>query len=180
MARPGTARGPMAQFQKAIMGDIRESDPTITAAVDAIMPIVGDRGSVLLWQDIEFACGCARYSGSWNTIIRKLRKRLIEERMQATWPERCVGLRLLTHAETVAVIPRKRQKRMFRQAGKAIKELETADPSQLNMTERRLLLSQMDRLVAERKQLRSAQKELLEASCTIPRRTAPHQIGGVE
>lgn len=147
-----------------------DPDPTITAAVDAVMKIVGERGSVLTWEAIEKASGCERYGMSWGTVVKKLRKRLLDERQQATWAEVSVGLRLLTHKETVTEIPKRRQKKMFRQAGRAIREMETADPSKLNMGERRLLASQMDRLRSERQTLRAAQKELLEASSSLPRR----------
>jgi len=147
-----------------------EADPTITAAVEAVMKSVGERGSVLQWSTIEAASGCEYGTDSWWTIVNKVRKRLRDEYMQATWPERTVGLRLLTHSETATLIPRMRQRKMFRQAGRALKEMQTADPAKLNMTERRLLASQMDRLTAERKSLRAAQKELLQASPTLPRR----------
>jgi len=147
-----------------------EADPTITAAVDAVMAIVGERGSVLHWSAIETASGCEYDSQSWWTIVNKVRRRLRDERLQATWSERSIGLRLLTHSETATLIPKMRQRKMYRQAGRALKEMQTADPSQLSMTERRLLASQLDRLTAERKSLRAAQKELLQASETLPRR----------
>lgn len=147
-----------------------QADPVITAAVDAVMKIVGIRGSILKWEEIEDASGCQRYTGSWTTIVRNVRKRLRVERMQATWPETSVGLRLLTHQETAVEIPQKRQRKMFRQAGRALQEMETADPSKLNMTERRLLASQIERLKAERKSLRAAQKELMASRETLPMR----------
>lgn len=167
MARVPTERKDFMNTRKAF-----ESDPTITAAVEAVMKIVGERGSVLQWAAIENASGCTYNDKTWWTIVNKVRKRLRLERMQATWPERGVGLRLLTHKETATEIPKLRQRKMFRQAGRALKEMQTADPNKLNMTERRLLASQMDRLTAERKSLRAAQKELLEASKTLPRRSA--------
>lgn len=147
-----------------------EADPTITAAVDAVLAVVGERGTVLPWSAIEAASGCDYNSTSWWTIVNKVRKRLRDERFQATWSERSIGLRLLTHSETATLIPKMRQRKMYRQAGRALKEMNTADPSQLSMTERRLLASQLDRLTAERKNLRAAQKELLQASQTLPRR----------
>lgn len=147
-----------------------EADPTITAAVEAVLAVVGERGSVLLHADIARASGCDPYTGSWATIVKKVRKRLETERLQPTWPETGIGYRLLTHQEAVMIIPQKRQQRMYWQAGRALKEMQTADPSQLSMTERRLLASQLDRLAMERKNLRAAQKELLQASQTLPRR----------
>lgn len=165
-AWPGKARSPMED----VMATKFDEKPEITAAIDAVWKIIPERGSVLRWSAIEHASGCIRYEGSWSTIVKKIRKRLRQERMQATWPETGIGLRLLTEKETVTLIPKERQKRMFRQAGRAIKEMETADPGKLNMTERRILASQLDRLRAERKSLRAAQRELLEASQTIPRR----------
>lgn len=147
-----------------------EKKDEITAAVEAVWKIIPNRGQVLRWSQIEKASGCVRYQGSWATIVKKIRKRLRIERMQATWPETGIGLRLLTEKETVTLIPKERQKRMFRQAGRAIKDMETADPGKLSMTDRRILASQLDRLKQERKNLRAAQKELLEASETIPRR----------
>jgi len=147
-----------------------QPDPVITEAVEAVLKIVPPRGSILTWQQIQTASGIEYETGSWWTVVNKVRRRLRDEHMQATWSERGVGLRLLTHKETATEIPRLRQKRMFRQAGKALKEMATADPSKLNMTERRLLASQIDRLRAERKQLRTAQRELLEATATLPRR----------
>lgn len=147
-----------------------KADPVITAAVDAVMKIVGERGSILKWVDIENATNIERYTGSWSSVVNKVRKRLIREKMQATWPERDVGLRLLTHQETATQIPQLRQRKMFRQAGRALREMGTADPSKLSLNERRLLASQMDRLIKERKSLRSAQKEILQATQTLPRR----------
>lgn len=146
------------------------ADPTITLAVEAVMKIVGERGTILRWSDIEHVTGCTRYTGSWSTIVNKVRRRLRKERMQATWAEREVGLRLLTHKETAVEIPQKRQRRMFRQAGRALQEMATVDTAGLNMTERRLLISQIDRLKSERKSLRAAQKELFEATQTLPSR----------
>lgn len=166
---------------KMKIGKPFDADPMITSAVEAVMKVIGERGSVLLWSTIESATGCERNVGSWWTIVNKVRRRLRDERMQATWPERDVGLRLLTHKETATEIPKLRQRKMFRQAGRALKEMETADPNKLNMTDRRLLASQIERLMAERRSLRAAQKELLEATQTLPRRTggASHSVQGI-
>lgn len=150
-----------------------EPDSAITAAVDAVMKIVGNRGSVLRWEQIEEAANCERYTGSWQSIVRKVRRRLRTERMQATWPENGVGLRLLTHKETAIEIPRLRQKKMFRQSTRQLQEMKTVDVSKLSMGERKLLASQLDRLISERRSLRSAQKEILSTYETLPRRPLP-------
>lgn len=146
-----------------------EKNPAITSAVESVMAIVGSRGSILLWTEIERASETTRYQGSWSTIVKKVRERLRKERMQVTWSEKGVGLRLLTHEETVTLVPNARQKRMFRQAGRALKELATIPISSLSMTQRRLHASQIERLTAERKALRAARRELMQASKTLPR-----------
>jgi hypothetical protein len=148
--------------------DYFKSDPEITEAVDAVMKIVGNRGSVLPWEQIEQAAKCERYTGSWSSIVKKVRKRLMTERMQATWPETNVGLRLLTHKETAIEIPARRQKKMFGQSSRQLQEMDTVDATKLSMGERRLLASQRDRLIAERRALRSARKEILSSFETLP------------
>lgn len=146
-----------------------DEQQAITDLVELVLGVVGDRGSILRWDEIESTTGMTRYVAPWSTVLKKVRKRLLRDRNQAVWPETNVGLRLLTESETVRICPEKRQRRMYRQAGKAIQELASADPSKLSTRERILQESQIQNLEAERKKIRASVKEVVKSSESLPR-----------
>lgn len=149
-----------------------EPDVFITKSVELLMNTHIQRGSVFHWGEIEKTIKLTKYTGSWGTIISKYRKRLLQERCQVTWAEVGVGIRFLTHSESLTTPSDKRQMKMFRQAGKAIQEIASVGQSNISLAERRLQASQIERLVAERKALRASRKEILQTTQTLPRRNA--------
>lgn len=139
-----------------------EAKEKITKAVDALMELAASvqRGEVLLWTDIEQATGIARYTECWSTVVVKFRKRLLRERCIAVLPVTGSGLEFLTQQDQVRRIAEYRQRRMFRQSTRAVREIGAADPAQLCLHNRRLRLAQLERLKHERKHIRASVKEI--------------------
>lgn len=134
---------------------MKESKKSITEAVERLwfMSLESERGSTIRWETIEVAARMERYTQSWGTVVAKWRRRLLREREIATLAEVQVGIRLLTKEQTVHEIPALRQRRMRRQASRAIRELRSVDGDGLSVRDRLMLTVQTRHLEKERLQL---------------------------
>jgi hypothetical protein len=146
-------------------------------AVDALYSASADlvRGDVLQWAVVESTTGLTRESHRLWHVVRRFRKRLRKERGIACRPITNVGLRLLTESEQVRRCSEDRHRKMFRQSTIAMREIEAVVGENLSLVDRRLRLFSMDRLREERKQIRSAVKQIatVRKSETMPLRKSP-------
>lgn len=151
---------------------LKEENDLIRSAVDALLHLASQyhRGQVMPYDRIEAAGGVDRKHESWNTVVKKFRRRLLKEREIALRPVVNIGYELLTHRDQVRRCSSDRQRRMFRQAQKAIAEVGSVPSDSLGDHDRRLQMAQMDRLRNERKELRRSLREVenVKKSETIP------------
>jgi hypothetical protein len=151
---------------------IKQTDPEITKAVVSVLAIVGGQGTILTYDDLEAAIGLDRNSQRFKYIVAKARRRMLREMRLVTWPEYGVGFRICTNEESTTEIPAKRQHKMYRQARRAICEVQTVDPMKLPLHLRRLQAAQIDHLNAECKSLQDSRTDIFKTTETIPRRKA--------
>lgn len=153
---------------------MREKVDAIAEAVDSLMVLADQyrRGQCVPWDEIETIAG-NRKENRPKAIITKWRKRLEREREIVTLAADNVGIRLLTHKETAAEIPRIRQRKAYKQIRRALKQTSLVDGDKLSDHERRLLASQRSNMAEQRRELFRSQKQLREkqvATETNPRR----------
>jgi len=154
-----------------------EAKEEIALAVTRLWEAFGQaaRGQTIAWADIEEVMGHGRYEESGRTIVRKFRRRLEAERRIVTRAPSGVGVRLLTHRQTIREAIREREIKARRQVNRGIRELETVDPAGLSVVERKLISvqrhdMQYQRLVIGRSY--RAHAKSLEATPTNPIRRA--------
>lgn len=133
----------------------------IKEAVDDLMSLAAryDRGQCIQWDEIEKIAG-SRFDNRARHIIGKWRRRLMKDREIVTLCSLGVGVRLLTHEETLKEVPAIRQRKAYRQVRKALREVETIDVGRLSDHQRRLLASQKSNMADQRRQLFRSRKEL--------------------
>ena len=80
-----------------------------------------------------------------------------------------MGLRLLTHKEAAEEIPRIRQRKAYRQLGRALRETTAVDHSALPDQIRLALIRQRQNIAQQRREIgRSRRESLHKASATHP------------
>lgn len=153
-----------------------ESKEDVKRQVDAIYDhALGlDRGDILTWESIREATGLTLSNDETRLryIVGKFRTRMRQDREIVIWSSRAVGLRFLTHEEAAVFVPEKRRRRMYREAGRAMREMRCADLSRLSVHQRRVHASQMERFTAERKSIRAGVKQVIQKSESLPKRAA--------
>jgi len=122
-------------------------------STDVLFALVAEmqRGEVLTYRQITELTGLDRDEASWNTVQRKLRKRVLRELGIATIAIENHGYRLLTNEEQIAACASHRNKKKNQQVLKAIAEIGNADASELPLQLQKLKSAQLDRLAEERK-----------------------------
>lgn len=140
-----------------------EAKDEITEAANKLWDAASQlvRGDVFSWDAICESTGMHKEMPQLKTAFIRFRKRLLNEKDIAVWPVNGVGFKLLAPTEQVRVCSEKRQRKMFRQAQKAIKEVGAIEPSLLPMHDRRLQFAQLNKLKEERRQLRRSIKEVV-------------------
>ena len=141
MAGHGPQRG--ISFTGAFMIPSRDD---ITEAVDSVYKLTRDlnRGDVLTHQAIRSVLNVEPHTGSWGHVMRKVRKRLQDERGIATWPETTVGYRLCTASEQLE-LPERRLRRAARQARRGRMSVEALPDRSLTLHQRRIKQFMTDR-----------------------------------
>jgi hypothetical protein len=157
---------------------MKERIEEVTSAVDGLFLLSNqyERGQIIPWDAIEDIAG-ERNSNRGKYTILKWRRRLEREREIVTLCADTVGVRLLTHKETAAEIPRIRQRKAYRQIRRAIKQTALVDVSRLSMHERRLLAAQRDNMASQRRELFRSQRQL--ANGVTPTEVNPRRTVGV-
>lgn len=149
----------------------------ITEAVDAVYAATRDlrRGQVLTHETIERILGVARHVGMYDHVVRRVRRRLQDERSIATWPEPTVGYRLCTIAEQLA-LPLRRTRRASRQIARGIRSVAVLDSVDLTMHQRVLQARTLEAAVTSASHVRASIRQhdtLLSARQPAPRRPIP-------
>lgn len=144
MAWSGVARLGMAGFGKGLFEPssfeghrMFESNEQIGGWVEAIYAICRDlnRGDVLTHAMVKGILDCEPHTGPWGHVVRKVRRRLQDERGIATWPEREVGYKLCTASEQLA-LPAERLRRGIRQVRRGRRSVEALPTRGLTMHQR--------------------------------------------
>lgn len=135
-----------------------------------------NRGDVLPHEEIEKASGIERYSTCWNSLIKKLRRRLRIDRGLSIWPVHSVGYKLCTHDEQLNMVAEKLQRQAVRRATRAIKEVTALPDRELSMFQRRIKQYRVDSMKTQRRLLKRAihdQRNVAKKTETMPRRQIP-------
>ena len=149
----------------------------ITDAVDAVYAATRDlrRGQTLLHETIERLLGVSRHVGMYDHVVRRVRRRLQDERAIATWPEPTVGYRLCTVAEQLA-LPLHRARRASRQIRRGIRSVEALDGAELTIHQRVLQARTLEAAITSESHVRAsilAHDSMLGARAEVPRRPLP-------
>lgn len=144
-----------------------ETNPEVQAAIERLWQQYEnvERGTVLTWEELEGIMGRSRNDVSGWHIIRQFRKRLLDQKNIATWKSDTVGIRCLTHKQTLHEMPIIRQRKARRQVNRCLKELATIDRGRLTVRERQALTIQEGNLRYERLTLGRSYRSLGE---TLP------------
>jgi hypothetical protein len=144
-----------------------ETNPEVQEAIERLWQEYQgvERGTIIPWDEIETVMGRSRDDVSGWHIIRQFRKRLRIEKHITTWKQDSVGIRCLTHQQTLHEMPVIRQRKARRQVTRCLKELATVDEKRLTVRERQALKIQRDNLKYERLTLGRSYRSLAE---TLP------------
>ena len=161
-ARPGRAgygrgaNGTLHSLTGDMMSYMFKPNPESRAAVERLMALAAnrDRGEVMQWQELERASGIGRYqlmreNGTANGayIMKRFHDRMLEERGIEIWPEREIGVRLLSGHEQATLPFKHRCKRARRQFRKSLKTMNflNRDPKvSLSIIDARLVAMQLE------------------------------------
>lgn len=129
----------------------------ITDAVEALMAATEDldRGDTLTHERIEVVTGLRPKERPLPTILVRYRRRMLDEREIALWPDYGIGFTLVTKNEQLTMIPQKRITRAARQTRKAKKVIEAISTSGLSLHQQRMRAFQMDVVTSAEHELRS-------------------------
>lgn len=149
----------------------------ITDAVDAVYAATRDlrRGQTLLHETIERLLGVARHAGMYDHVVKRVRRRLQDERAIATWPEPTVGYRLCTVAEQLA-LPLHRARRASRQIRRGIRSVAVLDQADLTLHQRVLQARTLEAATQTALHVSASIREhdsMLSARAEVPRRPLP-------
>lgn len=135
-----------------------------------------DRGDVIPWEAIEEAAGIERYSEHWTSVIKKLKRKFLDERGIALWAVAGVGLKLTTKDEQLNLITVKRQRRAVRQMSRSLQELGALPSLELTNNQRRLQAYRLDEMHRTRRLMKRSirhQGEEVRKTEVNPRRPLP-------
>jgi hypothetical protein len=133
------------------------------------------REDILPLVVIEELTGCHRYTDSWGTIIKKIRRRLLNERHIALLTERSVGYRLCNHGEQLYECSKRRQRRARRQLSSAILEVGALPIQELSIHDQRNRSLKLDHLATTR---RTMKRQVREQHQQMRRFEATPQVAG--
>lgn len=129
----------------------------LEAAVQAVVEFAAglDRGDTLLLTDIERIAKCDRYTGQWNSIVKKVRRAILLDRNIVMRPVVTVGYRLMEIDESARYCARHRQRQAIRRLTAGILEVEHGLPvGQLTLHQQQLRAIQIQQMQVERRQVR--------------------------
>lgn len=154
-----------------------ESKPEITDSVDAVYAATRDlrRGQVLTHETVERILGARRHVGPYDHVVRRVRRRLQDERSIATWPEPTVGYRLCTIAEQLT-LPLRRARRASRQIARGIRSVAVLDDVDLTTHQRVLQARTLEAAATSASHVRASIRQhdsLLSTRPDVPRRPLP-------
>lgn len=118
-----------------------------------------ERGDVITHEAIERVSGVNRYTGPWNQIVRRFRRRVLKERGIAMLPVVQVGYHFCTQQEQLTVCAENRQRRAIRQVTRGCQEVGALPLEGLTDHQQRLKKFTMDAMKAERKAMKHALKD---------------------
>jgi hypothetical protein len=103
-------------------------------AVERVWVVLANyaKGETIPWNLVEAAIGVHRDDRGGRTVIKRLCRRLLRDRQITAFPEKNVGIRLLTDNQAATEVPAMRQKRARRQISRGLKETSVVDLSQLS------------------------------------------------
>lgn len=130
-----------------------------------------ERGDVLPLEDIERHSGFIRYTGSWSSIVKRLKRLFLRRRRIALWPEIGIGYRLTRIEEQLHDVPRKRERRARRQVAQAAREVGALPARELSAQEAQYRMMKLRQLREEENRLRRASaltRRLTEGGETVP------------
>ncbi len=102
-----------------------EASPEIDRMVARIYALTEemDRGDTLTRETIQKIVGSEPNCGPWQHVMNKVRRNLMANRGITMLVDRGFGYRMLTHQETLTVVPERRLRRAGRQIRRGRKEL---------------------------------------------------------
>ena len=117
-----------------------EEDPEIAARVELLKLGTSDysRGHVLLWEVAEGLLGLDRNDEKMKYAVLKWRKYVHRELRIETWAIPGTGVKLLTEAEQIEMLPQKRARRAYRQHGLILRSLRNTNLANLTDHQRRI------------------------------------------
>lgn len=150
-----------------------EQDPEIAGMVDRLYEITEslDRGDVLLNKFISEVTGEDHASGRSRHVVKKVRKRLREDREIETYVrpgDVGIGVRLLTEEEQLNLFPRWKAKKETTQLKQAVKGIGAISDKRLSNEKRRL----RNHLLRETR-TRLSQTRAFIRDCANPERVYP-------
>lgn len=137
-------------------------DPEVKAAVDALCErwlSTVERGDILPWEAIEDLAGGDRNEDRPKHIIQKFRRRMQFTRGIFLKAINNVGLKALTDSEQIEHGSQTRQRKIFRQCQRAIRELTDVEPANLSIHEQTIRARALDAARTVRKMARRAVKD---------------------
>ena len=152
-----------------------------TVRLFALLTTMGKwRGDILPWSKIDDTLGVSHLTNEGQHIVDCFRTELRRDHKIVTDVEVSVGVHLLTHREAAELVPYKRQKKAYRQMGRALRETDTIDGGELPDRLRSGLSMQRHNLRRQRLQLgRSYREHAEQITKTVinPRRKRPAETG---
>ena len=148
----------------------------ITTAAKAIFSFAANlgRGDVLKFDDIERISGFERYDreGKWNSLIRKIRQMVLNERDIALRPIITIGYKFCTKDEQLKWCARQRQRRAIRQLNRGVREVGALPANELSVHQQQLKAITVQNLIAERRSVKRgirSQRNEIKRTETLPR-----------
>jgi hypothetical protein len=150
-----------------------EADPEIAGQIEAVYALTSDlgRGQILLHSEIEAVLNTPPHTGRWGHVVRKVRKRLEEERGIATWPDRLVGYRLCSVEEQLHDLPRRRLRRALRQSKRGRLSADAIPGKSLSAAQKRSRIFVVDQTREMERALRKSIR--VQTALLTPRTAAP-------
>lgn len=112
-----------------------------------------DRNDILPHATVREILGVEPHCDHWQTCMRKLKRRLEDERGISLWPERGIGYKLLTKDEQVTMLPLARARRARRQLHLARRSVESLPDRGLSIHQMRLKQGQLESLRLGQRQM---------------------------
>lgn len=143
--------------EKKALSDIAKKIMDATASMK--------RGDIIPFAMIESVSGITRYTTGWASVVKKLKRLMLQERQIALWPVVSVGYKLCTKEEQLNKLPVARQKRATRQITRSIFETESLDTEGLSDHQKRVKALRVHQMIQSRRLIkRNIKRQSEEAS----------------